>query len=530
MARGELRARRHRVRRVLRADGRRRGRAASRRPEDGLAPARRRRRSGPRLRSTRSSSTCSRTASYRLAPEVFGRGGAIAVAALIMVPLAALVPLRRWSAFVLGGSLAVLAVTLTSALFPTLRRPRLDLAGAARSRLRAVRVRLRRRADRARRRCCAGSCCRSRSSRGSCCSSPSRATSATGSRAAALRTSPGRRCSAARSRSGSPRSSAGPAIHERAERLAALAAVLFVFPVGVHAATHWTTPPRDTSKNLTAGAPARIAGADGQARRRLLRRGHELPDRRVPARLRGECAAAARGRHDREPPVRALRRRGRVPQDRRPRDPAPLRRQLDRHQPQPLQDARCSRHPSGPTGSTRSTGRSARSPRDHVLAARGRRRRAAAAEDRHLPARARDRDARARAGRLEVDPPRRGAAAAEPGLGAPRPLRRAACAQAGRGAARDAGARAARDAGEPRVPPRARPGRERDVERDCDSCGDPDRAAGGHRRGDHDVAARLRAPRRRGGEEGDGREVGRRPARLARRSSAPQRRERSSCA
>ncbi len=57
-------------------------------------------------------------ASYRLAPEVFGRGGAIAVAALALVPLAALAPLRRWSAFVLGGSLAVLAVTLTSALFP----------------------------------------------------------------------------------------------------------------------------------------------------------------------------------------------------------------------------------------------------------------------------------------------------------------------------------------------------------------------------------------------------------------------------
>ena len=57
-------------------------------------------------------------ASYRLAPEVFARGGAIAVAALALVPLAALAPLRRWSAFVLGGSLAVLAVTLTAALFP----------------------------------------------------------------------------------------------------------------------------------------------------------------------------------------------------------------------------------------------------------------------------------------------------------------------------------------------------------------------------------------------------------------------------
>ena len=42
---------------------------------------------------------------------------------------------------------------------------------------------------------------------------------------------------------------------------------------------------------------------------------------------------------------------------------------------------------------------------------------------------------------------------------------------------------------------------------------------------DHDLAAELGAPRRRRGEEGDGREVGRRPARLARRASAPARRE-----
>ncbi|MFN2471663.1 MAG: hypothetical protein ABR583_11895 [Gaiellaceae bacterium] len=56
--------------------------------------------------------------SYRIAPEAVARGGAIAVAALALIPLAALVPLRRWSAFVLGGSLAVLALTLTTVLFP----------------------------------------------------------------------------------------------------------------------------------------------------------------------------------------------------------------------------------------------------------------------------------------------------------------------------------------------------------------------------------------------------------------------------
>ena len=56
--------------------------------------------------------------SYRLAPEVFGRGGAVAVGALLLIPLAALASRRRWAAFVLGGSIAVFAVTLVRFLFP----------------------------------------------------------------------------------------------------------------------------------------------------------------------------------------------------------------------------------------------------------------------------------------------------------------------------------------------------------------------------------------------------------------------------
>jgi len=56
--------------------------------------------------------------SYRLAPEVFGRGGAVAVAALLLIPLAALASRRRWAAFVLGGSIAIFAVTLVRFLFP----------------------------------------------------------------------------------------------------------------------------------------------------------------------------------------------------------------------------------------------------------------------------------------------------------------------------------------------------------------------------------------------------------------------------
>jgi hypothetical protein len=54
---------------------------------------------------------------YRLAPEVFGRSGAIAVAALLALPLAGLAAKRRWAALALGGSLAVLAVMLLPELF-----------------------------------------------------------------------------------------------------------------------------------------------------------------------------------------------------------------------------------------------------------------------------------------------------------------------------------------------------------------------------------------------------------------------------
>ena len=55
--------------------------------------------------------------SYRLAAEVFGRAGAVAVAALVLVPLAGLALRRRWAAYVLGGFLAVAAVLLVPRLF-----------------------------------------------------------------------------------------------------------------------------------------------------------------------------------------------------------------------------------------------------------------------------------------------------------------------------------------------------------------------------------------------------------------------------
>ena len=58
--------------------------------------------------------------SYNLAPEVFTRAGAVAIAALLLVPLAGLAARRRWAAYVVGGSLAVFAAMLLPFLFTSL--------------------------------------------------------------------------------------------------------------------------------------------------------------------------------------------------------------------------------------------------------------------------------------------------------------------------------------------------------------------------------------------------------------------------
>jgi hypothetical protein len=58
--------------------------------------------------------------SFRLAPELISRGGAVAVAGLLSVPLAVLAARRRWAAYVLGGSLLVLVVALVPAAFSSL--------------------------------------------------------------------------------------------------------------------------------------------------------------------------------------------------------------------------------------------------------------------------------------------------------------------------------------------------------------------------------------------------------------------------
>ena len=55
---------------------------------------------------------------YHLRPEAFARTGAVAVTALVLLPLAGLAARRRWAAFALGGTVVVLALELSSWLFP----------------------------------------------------------------------------------------------------------------------------------------------------------------------------------------------------------------------------------------------------------------------------------------------------------------------------------------------------------------------------------------------------------------------------
>ena len=94
--------------RVARAD--RRGHAFAQ-PGCRRARARRAVRTRPISSSARRRATTSRPASPR-------GPGAIAVAALVLVPLAAFAARRRWSAFVLGGTVLVLALELWPLLFP----------------------------------------------------------------------------------------------------------------------------------------------------------------------------------------------------------------------------------------------------------------------------------------------------------------------------------------------------------------------------------------------------------------------------
>ena len=48
---------------------------------------------------------------FSVVPELFGRSGAVAVAALLLLPFAALAARRRWAAYAVGGALAVFVIT-----------------------------------------------------------------------------------------------------------------------------------------------------------------------------------------------------------------------------------------------------------------------------------------------------------------------------------------------------------------------------------------------------------------------------------
>lgn len=67
---------------------------------------------------------------FRIVPGLVDRSGAVSVAALALVPLAVFAARRRWSAFVLGGTVSILALMLVPTLFTHLS----DLVSLSQSR------------------------------------------------------------------------------------------------------------------------------------------------------------------------------------------------------------------------------------------------------------------------------------------------------------------------------------------------------------------------------------------------------------
>ena len=458
--------------------------------------------------------------SYHLAPGVFARSGAVAVAGLVLVPLAVLAWRRMWAALVLGGSIAVLAVMLVPFLFEHLS----DALSLSQSRRAAgfvpfafafaggisvlsfligifvLPVAL-----------LAGAVFQAlwpgdfgfRLENGG----PGQVVwfAAAGGLVALLVSPLARRLSL-----------------DREGWLPGLAAALFLLPVVVHGFTRWTDRRRVGSARADAGARARAARRRAEAGRRLLRPRVELPHRRRGAGADRRRAAGARRRHEAEPPVRAAEGRARVLQERQSRDPATLRRAVARH--------RAHRAAPADQAAPGIQGRALQpvqdlpresAPRHALLPAGRRRRRAAAAQIRDASTGARDRDARARARQpaLGAHGPR--APAADAGVGASRPLPRPARAAAVGGAARQDGDRPRAHAGAPAPAAADPPGRGCDVEPHRDPRGAADRAHGEHRLRDHDFAAGLGASRRRRGAARARRPLDRRPARLAARAPGP---------
>ena len=267
--------------------------------------------------------------SYSLAAEVFTRSGPVAIAALLLIPLAAFAARRRWAAFVVGGSLAVFAFMLVPLLFTTLS----DLVSISQARRAAGFLPF--------------------------------AFAFAGGLGVLSRVlwpwlppialvagrvlqylypgdfdyafdDPGPAwvvwvavvgCAAALV-VGFVRRSRPPV-----EDAAGLAAALFLAPVVAVGLAKWNPVPTPPLGLLSPGLVEAVRDERAGARDRLLRPGDELPDRRLRARVHRGRAARPRRRHDGEPAVRAGARRARVPPHRRPRDPEALRRRVPRRRP-----------------------------------------------------------------------------------------------------------------------------------------------------------------------------------------------------
>ena len=261
---------------------------------------------------------------FWVAPQVFGRSGAIAVAALLLIPFAVFASRRRWAAYVVGGSLAVFAITLVPWLFT----PFSDVVSLSQSRRLAGFI-------------------------------PFSFALAGGM--GVLAALIGRFVVPLALVAGivlqwQYPGDFGYALHDGGpawatwiavvgalvalvvglwrlrslETTAALASALVLLPTFVYGLSHWSPSPARTARPLTAGpgreAPDRRAGGG----HRLRGSGVELRDRGGRTGLHLRRASRSCGRHRAEPAVRPARPVAPLQQDGRSRDPGALRREVAR--------------------------------------------------------------------------------------------------------------------------------------------------------------------------------------------------------
>jgi hypothetical protein len=435
---------------------------------------------------------------YALRPEVISRAGAVAVAGLVLAPLAAFAARQRWAAFVLGGTLAVLGIELIPWVFPHFA----DAVSISQARRLAGFVPIPF--------ALAGGAAVLTGMAG-----PFVLPAALGAGIALQLAFPGD--------FGPGLEEGGPAwatwiaaiggvlaivIGLRRERrieartwIVTAAVILFCLPVAVHGFGDWSAAASVDRHALTPGLLQAL-------RTEVPERAVVFSDLETSYRIGAYAAvyvAAAPPAHVADTPSNH-----------------PYRRRLAVNRffatgnlsiLDPYHADSTSRFPgswSTRIRATRSTIDPDESPPgDDVLPAVRRGRSTAATEVRNAPARARDRDTRARARRREVDPLGPRPRAADPGLDPPRPLSRAPLAQARRRAARATRARPAVATGALAVSSCARAGRERRLEPDGDSGSGSHRARRRDRRGAHDLTAELGASHRRRGEADHRRALGR---------------------